>query len=107
MPPLSFCFVSAFCRAVLEHLDITVNLQGEQQLPPAENRRVTIVSNHPLGGLDGLALIDMVARRYGCEPLFVVNDLLMAVEPLRLSFMICTSATVATPADTPVQVLTK
>lgn len=73
---------SAFCRAVLEHLDIKVNLVGEERLPSAENRRVTIVSNHPLGGLDGMALIDAVARRYGCEPLFVVNDLLMAVEPL-------------------------
>lgn len=73
---------SDFCRAVIEHLGITVNLVGEERLPVVENRRVTIVSNHPLGGLDGMALIDAVARRYGCEPLFVVNDLLMAVEPL-------------------------
>lgn len=78
---------SAFCRAVLEHLDITVNLVGEERLPAADNRRVTFVSNHPLGGLDGMALIDAVARRYGCEPLFVVNDLLMAVEPLSEVFV--------------------
>lgn len=71
-----------FCRAVMEHLDISLRIVDEQLLPSAANRRVTIVSNHPLGGLDGMALIDYVARRYGCEPLFVVNDLLMAVEPL-------------------------
>lgn len=71
-----------FCRAVMEHLDISLRIVDEQLLPSAANRRVTIISNHPLGGLDGMALIDYVARRYGCEPLFVVNDLLMAVEPL-------------------------
>ena len=71
-----------FCRAVMEHLDISLRIVDEQLLPSAANRRVTIISNHPLGGLDGMALIDYVAHRYGCEPLFVVNDLLMAVEPL-------------------------
>ena len=71
-----------FCRAVLEHLDITVNVRNENLLPIPEHGRVIFVSNHPLGGLDGLALIDFVSRHYGKEPYFVVNDLLMAVEPL-------------------------
>lgn len=76
-----------FCRAVIEHLDITVSLTHTHRLPPPEHRRVTIVSNHPLGGLDGMALIDAVTGYYGCEPLFIVNDLLMAVEPLSDVFL--------------------
>ena len=71
-----------FCRAVLDHLDISIDVLGLNRLPDPADTRVMYVCNHPLGGLDGMALIDFVARRHGVEPLFVVNDLLMAVEPL-------------------------
>lgn len=76
-----------FCHAVLEHLDITVKAEHEERLPIPEHGRVIFVSNHPLGGLDGLALIDFVTSHYGKEPYFVVNDLLMAVEPLTDVFL--------------------
>lgn len=73
---------SSFCRATIEFLDVNVDFVGCNRLPDPSNRRVIFVSNHPLGGLDGMALIDFVASRYGVEPLFVVNDLLSAIEPL-------------------------
>lgn len=74
-----------FCSAVLEKLNITYTVHGAENLPA--DRRVTIVSNHPLGGLDGIAMIDFVASVYG-EPLkFPVNDLLMAIEPLKPVFL--------------------
>lgn len=76
---------SEFCRGVLDHLEINLAIHG--QLPDPDDKRVMIVSNHPLGGLDGMALIMAVADHYGVEPLFVVNDLLMAVEPLRPVFV--------------------
>lgn len=78
---------SAFCRSVLEHLGIDVSVKGSELLPPSSDTRVLFISNHPLGGLDGIALIDFIAARYGVEPLFVVNDLLMAIEPLRDVFV--------------------
>lgn len=73
---------AAFCQAVLEHLGVRVSVRCEERLPAPSLRRVIYVSNHPLGGLDGMALIDWATRRHGVEPRFVVNDLLMAVEPL-------------------------
>ncbi len=76
-----------FCHAVLDHLGVSVSVSHEERLPAAEQRRVIYVSNHPLGGLDGMALIDWVTRRHGVEPRFVVNDLLMAIEPLREVFL--------------------
>lgn len=76
-----------FCRAVLEHLDVKVELQGAENLPAADDRHVILVCNHPLGGLDGMALIAVMAEHFGCEPYFVVNDLLMAVEPLTEVFL--------------------
>lgn len=75
-----------FCRAVLDHLNVTVEIEHAERLPePSE--RLLYVSNHPLGGLDGMALIDWVTARHGVEPRFVVNDLLMAVEPLTDVFL--------------------
>lgn len=71
-----------FARGVLRSLDIRLNVSGQEQLPGPSERRVLYVSNHPLGGLDGLALIDYVQQRHGGRVYFVVNDLLGAVRPL-------------------------
>lgn len=70
-----------FCRGVVEHLDITYNVIGEDNIDHSD-RRVIIVSNHPLGGLDGMIMIDYFSRLYGGNLKFIVNDLLMAVKPL-------------------------
>ena len=40
-----------------------------------------------MGGLDGIALIRLLGERYGEDIRFVVNDLLMAVEPLSDVFL--------------------
>lgn len=71
-----------FCRGVFDDLNISYRILGEENLPPVSNRRVVIMSNHPLGGLDGMVLIEYFTRRYGPGVKFVVNDLLMAVKPL-------------------------
>lgn len=71
-----------FCRAVVDRLDITVRAEGVDGYKANAPGRPLFVSNHPLGGLDGMVLIDLVATITGREPFFVVNDLLMAVEPL-------------------------
>lgn len=74
-----------FCHAVLDDLDIKYDVIGGDNLP--DNRRVVIVSNHPLGALDGIALVDWVSKAYGPGAKFIVNDLLMAVKPLDNVFL--------------------
>lgn len=74
-----------FCRAVTSHLGISLDVSGRENLPA--DPRVLIVSNHPLGGLDGMALIQVFADIYGSDIKFVVNDLLSAVEPLSDVFL--------------------
>lgn len=74
-----------FCRGVLEHLRISYRVNGAENLPA--DPRAIFVCNHPLGGLDGMMLIDMLTRHYGRPVRFVVNDLLMAIEPLRDVFL--------------------
>ena len=78
---------SEFCRAVMDHLNIKIEIKDIENMPDRNSTRVIFVSNHPLGGLDGMALIDFIANYYGCEPLFIINDLLMAIEPLRDVFV--------------------
>lgn len=76
---------SDFCRGVLRDLDVSVDAVHTDRLP-ADGRAI-FVCNHPLGGLDGMALIAFLADRYGREPRVVVNDLLMAIEPLTDTFV--------------------
>ncbi|MDE5840523.1 MAG: 1-acyl-sn-glycerol-3-phosphate acyltransferase [Muribaculaceae bacterium] len=78
---------SGFSRKVLEYLDIEVDVEGEDNLP-SPDRHMVFASNHPLGGLDGIALIAVLGSRYGDENIrFLVNDLLMNVEPLSNVFL--------------------
>lgn len=74
---------SAFAAGALADLNVSYSVErGAENMPARENRRVTYVSNHPLGGLDGICLIDWVAKHHGVEPAFIVNDLLTVVTPL-------------------------
>lgn len=78
---------SGFSKKILKHLNIKVGIEGAENLPK-EGDRVVFASNHPLGGLDGIALIAVLGSRYGDENIrFMVNDLLMNVEPLSNVFL--------------------
>ncbi|MDE6574878.1 MAG: 1-acyl-sn-glycerol-3-phosphate acyltransferase [Muribaculaceae bacterium] len=74
-----------FCEGVLHDLDVQLDIIHPERMP--ESPRCIIVCNHPLGGLDGIAMIAWLSRHYGTPVHFVVNDLLMAVEPLKECFI--------------------
>lgn len=76
-----------FCRAVLRELGITYSVVHPERLPAPADRRVIFVSNHPLGGLDGMVLIDLLTSLYGPGLKLVVNDLLMAIDQLKGVFL--------------------
>lgn len=70
---------------VLDELDIKLHAIGMDNIPA--DGRFIFASNHPLGGLDGLALISLFGHRYDGQIRFLVNDLLMAVKPLQGIFL--------------------
>lgn len=74
-----------FAQFVLNDLDIKLNVAGMENLE--DGKRYIFVANHPLGGLDGLALIWLMGTRYNSNIRFLVNDLLMAVKPLEDIFL--------------------
>ncbi|MBQ5466748.1 MAG: 1-acyl-sn-glycerol-3-phosphate acyltransferase, partial [Muribaculaceae bacterium] len=67
--------------SALHDLQVQTTLIGTQNIPP--EGRFIFVSNHPLGGLDGMALMSAIGHRYNGNIRFIVNDLLMAVKPLQ------------------------
>ena len=69
--------------AVLQDLGIDIIVHGKENLPPADDgKHYTFVSNHPLGGPDGLIYGKMLAENYGERVRILVNDLLMNLHGL-------------------------
>ena len=62
----------------VRYLDATLEIVGEENLPAKDDGRLyTFVSNHPLGGEDGVALGAIIGRHYDGRFRYLVNDLLM------------------------------
>ena len=65
-------------EATVRYLDMTLDIVGRENLPPKDDGRLyTFVSNHPLGGVDGVALGAIIGRHYDGRLRYLVNDLLM------------------------------
>lgn len=62
----------------VKYLDMTLEVTGRENLPPKDDGRLyTFVSNHPLGGQDGVALGAIIGKHYDGRLRYLVNDLLM------------------------------
>ena len=69
-----------FLKACLEFLDANIVEKGEENLP--KEGLYTFVSNHPLGGQDGVALGYVLGSFYNGKVKYMVNDLLMNLQGL-------------------------
>lgn len=65
-----------FLEATLEYLDTKIEVEGLENLPD-DGRLCTFVSNHPLGGQDGISLGCILGKHYNGKIKYLVNDLLM------------------------------
>lgn len=67
----------------VDFLGMKLDVKGIENLPPADNSRLyTFVSNHPLGGQDGVALGALLGGHYNGRVKYLVNDLLMNLHGL-------------------------
>ena len=65
-------------KGCLDFLDTKLEVKGLENLPSdADGRRFTFVSNHPLGGQDGVALGYVLGTHYDGRIKYLVNDVLM------------------------------
>ncbi|MDA3879414.1 MAG: 1-acyl-sn-glycerol-3-phosphate acyltransferase [Prolixibacteraceae bacterium] len=73
-----------FTEEAIKWLNIKFNIEGIENLP--SEGRYMFVSNHPLGGLDGVLLLKILNERYG-KTRVIINDFLMALTPLQQWFV--------------------
>ena len=74
----------AFIRRVLdEELCCTASIEGIENIP-TDGKPVIFASNHPLGGLDGMIIAQMIheSRKEKRELKVIVNELLMFIKPI-------------------------
>lgn len=69
-----------FAEAVMNDFEVKIEIIGLENIP--KEGKQFIVSNHPLGGLDGMALI-WSARKIRTDVKFPVNDILMNIPQLK------------------------
>lgn len=73
-----------FVQAVVKDFNLNIVVEGAENLTASE--RILVASNHPLGGLDGIALIGTVGS-YRADPVTPVNDFLMFIKNLQPIFI--------------------
>lgn len=74
-----------FVDALLtQELDVHVELEGAEHIPLEGG--VIFASNHPLGGLDGIAFMHAVGK-YRQDVKFLVNDILLNIKNLKPLFV--------------------
>lgn len=75
----------AFMQELIGYFDLNLELVNEEHIP-TEGRYI-FVSNHPLGGLDGICLSAVIGRRFDGKIRYLVNDLLLYLTNLRSIFV--------------------
>lgn len=71
-----------FIEASFDYLNVKTSIIGKENLPPKDGRYI-FVSNHPLGGLDGVTTGYLLGKEYDGKIRFFSNDLLMNLHPMR------------------------
>ncbi len=74
----------AFIDRALEIMNISYDLHHSDRIE--ENKNYLFVSNHPLGGLDGLIAMSALGKIHP-DMKVVVNDLLMHLSPIKSLFL--------------------
>ena len=73
-----------FIHAGLQYIKVNYSVSGRENIPP--EGRYIFVSNHPLGGLDGLVFIYELSK-YFKDIKFPVNDILTNIENMNGIFL--------------------
>ena len=73
-----------FCDALIKRLNIKVNVKGQENIPT--NGGFIFASNHPLGGMDAMALVTVI-EPYRRDVKFIVNDILLNLNNLKGLFV--------------------
>lgn len=74
-----------FAAHILQDMGVTYRVHYTGSRPDPHGRYI-FVSNHPLGGMDGMVIISYIGSMFP-DVRFIVNDLLMYIKPLAPIFV--------------------
>lgn len=75
-----------FMRALVDkEFKVKLEIHGEENIP--EDGKFVFVSNHPLGGLDGICLSAHLGEKYDGKIRYLVNDVLLNIKNLESIFV--------------------
>lgn len=74
-----------FMDAVVGYFGLHLNVEGLDKIP--KEGRYVFVSNHPLGGLDGICLSAIIGRKFDDKIKYLVNDVLYFIKNLQPIFI--------------------
>ena len=71
---------------VVDHFKVELIVKNKENFPP-DDKKYIFVSNHPLGGFDGICLSYILSKQYGGKVKCLVNDLLLSIPNLQSIFV--------------------
>lgn len=74
-----------FMVELINYFNLKLNIHDEDNIP--QTGRYIFVSNHPLGGLDGICLSAILGKHYNGNVRYLVNDILLFIPNLRSIFI--------------------
>ena len=75
-----------FMQVLIDEFNLNLEVYGANHIPLDGNAYI-FVSNHPLGGLDGVCLGALLGKYYDSKISILVNDLLLFIPNLRSVFI--------------------
>lgn len=76
---------NTFCRGIVDEFNLHLNLTGLDNIPrPPQS--IIFASNHPFGGLDAIAIVDLL-KEVRPDIKFIVNDLLLNLNTMKDRFI--------------------
>lgn len=74
-----------FMDSVVGYFNLQLDVNGLDSIP--NEKRYIFVSNHPLGGLDGICLSSIIGNKFDKKIKYLVNDVLYFIKNLRPIFL--------------------
>ncbi len=71
-----------FIDCVFDHFNVSYTVSNRDRANIPDTGRVVIIANHPIGSLDGLAILRLISE-VRQDVKIIANDMLMAFEPLQ------------------------
>lgn len=74
-----------FMNSLIDYFQLKLNAEGLEKID--KSKRYVFISNHPLGGLDGICLSSIIGSYFDGNIKYPVNDLLLNIKNLQPIFV--------------------